>query len=226
MGAHLSTQWRDSINADRACSVCRTTKPAVEFEACGRGLRWRRRECRQCVGVRQKRNSKPQTGRYRSAAMQQWLAIPATVARMKASQRRYKRSPRGRASDSISHIKRRRALSGAGSLALREWLQILEAHHYQCAYCGSLGRLTIDHVVPIVVGGLHCSDNVVPACLRCNTSKGDRPWPIRFGPRAGEVWFWTGKHRIAATRGAGVSLASSGLPLGEGERGQPVDASL
>jgi 5-methylcytosine-specific restriction endonuclease McrA len=42
-----------------------------------------------------------------------------------------------------------------------------------CQYCGGSAD-SIDHVVPRSRGGLHVWDNVVAACRRCNTAKGDR----------------------------------------------------
>lgn len=53
-----------------------------------------------------------------------------------------------------------------------QWLAILDQHHHRCAYCGiPLDHPTIDHVIPLSRGGRHSADNVVPACLHCNTSK-------------------------------------------------------
>jgi 5-methylcytosine-specific restriction endonuclease McrA len=48
---------------------------------------------------------------------------------------------------------------------------------YKCMYCGCTGTaktLTMDHVVPRSKGGTHTWDNVVTACERCNSLKGDR----------------------------------------------------
>ena len=44
---------------------------------------------------------------------------------------------------------------------------------YVCQYCGALAD-SIDHVVPRSRGGPHTWDNVVAACLACNTRKRDR----------------------------------------------------
>ena len=58
-----------------------------------------------------------------------------------------------------------------------------------CAYCGGDGPFHIDHVEPLVSGGLHTPANLVPACARCNCSKNDRPveaWYLTqpfFSPR-------------------------------------------
>lgn len=43
-----------------------------------------------------------------------------------------------------------------------------------CAYCGQtnpLQRTTIDHVVPLSMGGKHSRDNTVLCCEPCNAAK-------------------------------------------------------
>jgi len=42
-----------------------------------------------------------------------------------------------------------------------------------CQYCGSSAE-NLDHVVPRSRGGMHTWENVVAACRKCNTRKGDR----------------------------------------------------
>jgi 5-methylcytosine-specific restriction endonuclease McrA len=47
----------------------------------------------------------------------------------------------------------------------------------RCQYCGKhypTRELTIDHVIPRVQGGAHTWENLVCACIRCNTRKGGR----------------------------------------------------
>lgn len=46
-----------------------------------------------------------------------------------------------------------------------------------CNYCGELfvgGNYEIDHVHPLVLGGMHSTDNLQLLCVRCNRSKGSR----------------------------------------------------
>jgi 5-methylcytosine-specific restriction endonuclease McrA len=48
---------------------------------------------------------------------------------------------------------------------------------YKCQYCGKefpSSFLTLDHVVPTSQGGKTQWDNVVAACKKCNTKKGNR----------------------------------------------------
>lgn len=53
---------------------------------------------------------------------------------------------------------------------------ILSRDSYRCQYCGkrlAATALSIDHVVPKSRGGRSAWTNVVAACARCNTRKGD-----------------------------------------------------
>ncbi len=52
--------------------------------------------------------------------------------------------------------------------------EVFRRDSHTCQYCGSTKHLTLDHVLPRSKGGTHTWDNVVAACERCNSSKGDR----------------------------------------------------
>jgi 5-methylcytosine-specific restriction endonuclease McrA len=45
---------------------------------------------------------------------------------------------------------------------------------WRCQYCGSAGKLTLDHVVPRSRGGDSVWENVVTSCAPCNLRKGNR----------------------------------------------------
>jgi len=54
-----------------------------------------------------------------------------------------------------------------------DWLQVTNKYGNKCLACGSVTkRLTLDHVVPISLGGAHDPDNIQPLCKPCNSSKG------------------------------------------------------
>ncbi|PAX54143.1 HNH endonuclease [Brunnivagina elsteri] len=52
--------------------------------------------------------------------------------------------------------------------------EVLRRDRNTCQYCGSSKHLTLDHVIPRSRGGQHTWDNVVIACERCNSKKGDK----------------------------------------------------
>ena len=59
-------------------------------------------------------------------------------------------------------------------------LAILAENGGFCVYCEGRGRVpgnkatTIDHIVPLVLGGTNKTDNLCGACKSCNSSKGAR----------------------------------------------------
>lgn len=50
---------------------------------------------------------------------------------------------------------------------------IFKRDNFECQYCGTKRDLTLDHVLPTSRGGPHSWLNLVTACKRCNTVKGD-----------------------------------------------------
>lgn len=69
-----------------------------------------------------------------------------------------------------------------------------------CAYCGATvedgAQLSLDHIQPYSQGGSNSAENLVTACSKCNSSRGDRPVDvfiaavaayINHGTTAGEI---------------------------------------
>jgi len=63
-----------------------------------------------------------------------------------------------------------------GRLPRGYWKAIVTLYGGHCAYCGLSKPLCRDHVIPLVRGGRHEVENIVPACVSCNSSKKDRLW--------------------------------------------------
>jgi len=73
------------------------------------------------------------------------------------------------------HHRRRARKQNAASTDLRlaQWNFIKAVCGYRCVYGGrKLQRLTQDHLTPLVDGGAHSMDHVLPACHVCNCRKG------------------------------------------------------
>ena len=52
---------------------------------------------------------------------------------------------------------------------------IFRRDNHTCQYCGAKNvSLTIDHIIPKVLGGRDTWDNLVTACVSCNNRKGDQ----------------------------------------------------
>lgn len=57
-------------------------------------------------------------------------------------------------------------------MTYEEWDNTLKYFNNRCAYCGSDEKLTYDHVHPFIKGGDFFVGNIIPACRKCNSSKG------------------------------------------------------
>jgi len=118
---------------------------------------------------------------------------PEVIQRRKEAKRKYYSTPEGH--DKINRLVRerqrrlynsdetyrekkiaqchaRRTVSGL--YTAEEFEAVKEFFDYSCAYCGKQVALTVDHVVPLASGGSNNIENIVPACLSCNCSKGSR----------------------------------------------------
>ena len=75
----------------------------------------------------------------------------------------------------VNHLAKRQALLRGATISdftLEDWIEVLEQYGYQCAYCKSTSKLTMDHIVPLSKGGQHTQRNIAPACGPCNSRKG------------------------------------------------------
>jgi 5-methylcytosine-specific restriction endonuclease McrA len=100
----------------------------------------------------------------------------ANPERVFQAQRKY-----GKTHPEVSRInaEKRRAAKYANTpiedmLTSTEWLAILAEANGHCHYCDREAKLTLDHVIPLSKGGKHSKDNVVSACVHCNSSKGNK----------------------------------------------------
>jgi len=64
----------------------------------------------------------------------------------------------------------RRKANGVFTITKKELKRLYSS---ACFYCGAKEQITLDHVLPIALGGRHSIGNLVAACRSCNTSKKD-----------------------------------------------------
>lgn len=87
-----------------------------------------------------------------------------------------RRHPEKKAAYDRTTRARRKLSIGADRITAEEWAAVVAWYDGRCAYCDAAGKMTMDHVVPLALGGKHAVENVVPACKTCNGRKGDRLW--------------------------------------------------
>lgn len=100
--------------------------------------------------------------------------------------RKYEKTEKGRLSKLIN-CHRRRARKESNHYVKYSSEQIdkrFEEFDNRCAYCSRRGKLHLDHFIAIAHGGGDCIGNLIPACEKCNFSKGsDDPNEVIPGTR-------------------------------------------
>lgn len=79
-----------------------------------------------------------------------------------------------------SQIRRARKANVAYTLTPEQWTNIVGAFNGECCYCGNNTTLTQDHFIALSYGGEWGIDNIVPACVSCNSSKHNKDFFIWY----------------------------------------------
>lgn len=108
----------------------------------------------------------------------------------------WRSTPNGKA-----YVIRRTCLRrGAGTVSVEDIKTCFAVFGSSCAYCGTGRGLQLDHVWPVTKGGRSGVRNIVPACKRCNLSKGTSEWRGWFRGRA----FYSRARELVLERHVGV----------------------
>jgi 5-methylcytosine-specific restriction endonuclease McrA len=62
-----------------------------------------------------------------------------------------------------------------------QWRELVEACGGRCLRCGVVEDLTVDHIVPLALGGSNAIENIQPLCHDCNGIKGCETTDYRPG---------------------------------------------
>jgi len=71
---------------------------------------------------------------------------------------------------------RRRSLKKnvISTLTKEQWEGIKKDFNNTCCYCGKEIQLAQEHFIPLSKGGEYTSNNILPSCKHCNSSKRDK----------------------------------------------------
>lgn len=95
----------------------------------------------------------------------------ANAKKIREQQRQYDLANRERRKDSDGRRRAKKLSNGIYEISKKELKRIYSS---ACFYCGSTNSIHADHVIPISKGGRHSIGNLVPACAKCNMSKGSK----------------------------------------------------
>jgi len=83
----------------------------------------------------------------------------------------------------IKNQKRRAKIANSyGTYTINEWKQLCKLYDYRCLACGKKTKLTVDHVIPLDLGGANTIDNIQPLCKSCNSKKCNKHIDYRTKP--------------------------------------------
>lgn len=89
----------------------------------------------------------------------------------------------------INKYKYKHRRNVAGKFSLSEWKSLLSKFNNQCLWCGNTSDITVDHVIPLILGGTNYIHNIQPLCRVCNSKKHDKI--IDFRPFGSAIMEWT-----------------------------------
>lgn len=87
-----------------------------------------------------------------------------------------------------THRRRARIKGNGGSYTAAEWNEVVRQQGGHCLACGKRTELTVDHVLPLVMGGTNDIENIQGLCFSCNASKGARHIDYRPGGKGIKRW--------------------------------------
>jgi hypothetical protein len=174
-----------SIDGSKICGHCKREKPKTEFTRsnnlkCGFSV-----DCKECQNrFRETKNQHRRINQKNKEYNKQYKKTDAgkiteakyrNTDKWKITQEKYNNSDK-RKMVSIRYAHRRRLLveENGGDFTLENWNTLCERFGNKCLCCGERRTLTIDHVIPVTLGGRNDIGNLQPLCRICNTKKGQK----------------------------------------------------
>lgn len=73
-----------------------------------------------------------------------------------------------------NHNYRARRFNAEGSFTFQERNELFKKYNNQCLFCNSKEHLTIDHIIPLSLGGTNYMENLQLLCRSCNSRKSNQ----------------------------------------------------
>ena len=167
--------WEDPERARKSARDSRLRNIAECLRKCRNYYRANKQRC--LANSRRWADANPEKVKEsQRRAERKWRA--ANPEQVREISRRWRAAHREAARETHRRWRARRRASRRAALVPVSLVQLQRRSNLfggQCAYCGATGKLTVDHVLPLKLGGLDEAANILPACVRCNCSKQATP---------------------------------------------------
>lgn len=179
------------VNVKR-CSHCKQEKELSEFRRDKGQKDGYAHKCRACANFFENRNARCNRKRE-NLKHKLWMKLHPEAKRKKERSwyTRHKEWARNKwnrwrnanpeTDNARSHRRRARARNASGRHTGEDIKMVFARDGNKCLRCGATERLTIDHVVPLAVGGSDAVDNLQTLCKSCNAWKGTCILDFRLG---------------------------------------------
>ncbi len=165
------------INVMKTCCTCHESRPVEEFHKGARRCKACSKACRKVWYDSHREYAIEQTRMWQQANHER--VNKQTAARRATPKGREARRVEAQAyRDShpgvciaAKHRLRAKAVTAENLLSSTDWESVMSEQGGHCFYCHEAVPLTIDHKIPLSRGGANSRENVVAACLPCNSRK-------------------------------------------------------
>lgn len=159
----------DNILSEKRCTKCGKIKTincfyASKFKASGY-----RSNCKECILEKNNEYKNKNIEKERKRSREYGLLHKKE--RLCATKTWRLRNPERTSELRKIYNSNRRAMTN-GTFTLEEWKNLCSKYGNRCLRCGEDKKLTVDHIIPISLGGSNTIDNLQPLCDFCNKSKG------------------------------------------------------
>jgi 5-methylcytosine-specific restriction endonuclease McrA len=180
---------------EKACTRCGVVLPVEQFPLKNSRTGWRRSHCPPCDAA--------DDAAYRTANREKIRASDAAYreanrAVLAERQKRWRaehpeeyraihsawKSRNTAAVNAATHRRRNLIAGNGGHWTAAEWEALKAEFDYHCLMCARQEpeiTLTVDHIVPVSMGGSNSIDNIQPLCKSCNSIKARLTQDLRGG---------------------------------------------
>lgn len=170
------SQKKDGLNP--RCKICQKADIKAYYEknpepAKERAKKWAIENAERCKARKDEYYAK--TSGAAKLRAKGWAAANPERRKQIASDSAKKHDPEGYACENRrrSSLRRSREQDAGINITKEDWRAIMAVFAHTCVYCGSTTRkLTMDHWVPVALGGKTEPGNLIPCCKPCNSRKG------------------------------------------------------
>lgn len=178
-----SHYYRDRDLTEKTCSRCQQTLPIEQFAIKRQETGGRRNLCTPCHNAANLEHKRANREKLREQRLAYYAAnrdlLLAKQKRYreehpdadKATHRKWKSANKDLV-NAATHRRRNKMSENGGHWTAEQWVDLKAQFAYHCLLCWRVEpdiTLTVDHIVPVSLGGSNDIDNIQPLCKSCNS---------------------------------------------------------